>query len=75
MSYNILVYDGITVETPVVNQNSQFPIFLVCKQSGVIVLRYTGLYPDFLKVFLQVILHFFQLFLSYYLQLVVRFRL
>ena len=39
---------GIAVETSVVYTNSQFLAFLVDVQDGVIVLRYTGLYPAFL---------------------------
>ena len=65
---------GISVETSVVYSNSPFPSFLMDKQNGVIVLRCTGLYLAFLKVFLQVLLHLLQFFFPSFLQPIVRYR-
>ena len=43
--YRIYINDGIAVETSVVNANSQFPVFFANKEDGVIIVRYTELYP------------------------------
>ena len=58
--YRISVNFGTVVEASVVYTNSHFPTFLVDKQDLVIILRCTGLYPVFLLVFLQIVLHFLQ---------------